>query len=211
MDDAKIVIITGGSFQGKSLISLALANSLEYSGVLSTDAVRNVLKVVYPDKSYLGTSTYLLTPEELDKQFDEVSNVIKELIGIYENRGESIILEGMHFSSNFFEWSKDKNFCRITLDNLLPFDERIVLKGKTRSRLRVISEEKQESVFIKVNRENARSTAYYQHRDRIEEIHQKILMRSREQGFHVIQFREIPEVIIKINDYLENTKFSKAK
>jgi len=195
MTKHEIVIITGGSFQGKSLISLSLASRLGYSGVISTDAIRNVLKVLYPEKSYLGTSTYLLPPEDLNRQRNDVSDVIKEIICIYENRGESIIIEGMHFSSDFFSWAKEKNFCRITLDNQLAFEQRIVFKGKIRSRLRVISDESQDTISIMVNKENVKTTAYYQHRDRIEEIHQHILVHSEEQDFHIIRFNELNEAI----------------
>lgn len=202
MNHSKIIIITGGSFQGKSLIALALANTLEYSGVLSSDAVRNVLKVISPEKKYLGTSTYLLPVEALTRQLNDVSDVMKKVIGIYESRGENIIIEGMHFSSNFFVWAKDKGFALMTLDNELPFDERIVLKGKTRSKLRMISEPSQECEFIKVNQENAKSTAYYQYKDRIEQIHQNILKQSREQGSHIVRFREIREAIDLINKFL---------
>lgn len=205
MNNTEIFIITGGSFQGKSLISLALANQLEYSGVLSTDAVRNVLKILNPEKIYLGSSTYLLTTEELEMQFFDVSNVIKKLIEIYESRGEKIIIEGMHFSSNFFFWAIERGIKIVTLDNQVPFSERILLKGKTRSKLRLYLDGTQESTWIKVNEQNAKSTAYYVHKDRIEKIHQEILSESRKLGLYVVQFREIQEAISKVKYILLNS------
>lgn len=191
MNENKIVIITGGSFQGKSLISLSLAAKLNYSGVLTTDAVRNVLTVLYPDKSYFSTSTYLLSVEDFAHQIEQVSEIIKGIIEIYESRGERMIIEGMHFSSAFFEWAKEKNFCRICLDNQLSFEQRIILKKITRSKLRKMASGNSSELAQNINNENVKATSYYQHRDRIEEIHKTILKQSEDQDFQIVKFTEI--------------------
>ena len=94
----KVIVLVGGSFQGKSLIALNTANKLNYSGVLTTDTVRNILNVIYPEKAFLSTSTYLLSDTELIQQCSEVSKIIFNLLPIYESRGEHMIIEGMHFT-----------------------------------------------------------------------------------------------------------------
>lgn len=204
MNKNKIIIITGGSFQGKSLISLSLGAKLKYSGVLTTDAVRNVLTVLYPDKRYFSTSTYLLSIEDFTHQIEHVSGVIKGIVEIYESRGEHMIIEGMHFSSAFFEWAKEKYFCRICLDNQLLFEQRIILKEITRSKLRKIAGRDSAEIAQNINNENVKATSYYQHRDRIEEIHKTILKQSEDQGFQIVKFNEIELGIKETFAYINN-------
>lgn len=205
MNGNRIVIITGGSFQGKSLLSLALAAELRFSGVLTTDAVRNVLRVIYPDKVYLGTSTYLLSKLDFDTQTEIVSDMVKNVLPIYENRGEHMIIEGMHFSSSFFEWVKEKDYCRLCLDNELAFDKRIALKGITRTKLRKALGETTYECGQKSDNARAKKTAYYQYRERIEEIHNTLLRQSKENNFHIVKFSEInqgiEEALTQINSY----------
>ena len=132
---AKIVIISGGSFQGKSIIALEIAAKFRFSSVIATDAIRNVLKVLGLNKDYLSTSTYLLPASLLQKQMEEVSNVIRAMIDIYSERGEHIVIEGMHFSEDFIGWTKTKDFHKIFINNYLPLRDRVILKNITRSRL----------------------------------------------------------------------------
>ena len=66
LKNSSIIVIVGGSFQGKSLISLKCASSLNYSGVVTTDMVRNILKITNPHlEEIYSTSTYLLPKEKI--------------------------------------------------------------------------------------------------------------------------------------------------
>jgi 2-phosphoglycerate kinase len=135
--DTKIIVIASGSFQGKSIIALEVAARFEFSGVITTDTVRNVLKILNPDRDYLSTSTYLLSETLLLKQMEEVSSVVKEMIAIYRKRGEHVVIEGMHFSNDFLRWTESQNFHKVFINNRLPLRERVLYKHTTRSRLRL--------------------------------------------------------------------------
>jgi len=188
----RIVIISGGSFQGKSLISLAVATQLKFSGVLTTDAIRNVLHCLYPEKEYLGTSTYKLSEEDLEIQYEHVSKILQDVIGIYENRGEHIVIEGMHFSEKFYKWAHQKEFCCICFDNKKTFTERIFLKSITRTKLSLSNP----STISKIaSLEDVKDTAYYKYKDRMIDIHRKILERSKQENFKIISYQNLEEAI----------------
>lgn len=205
--DARIIIIAGGSFQGKSTISLKLAAYFGMSGVLTTDIIRNILKVLNPDADYFSTSTYLLSEELLQKQMNKVCSVIKELIGIYQTRGEHIIIEGMHFSEEFISWASSQDFLNICLDNSLPLSKRIVLKGKTRSKLRFYDSLVDEYYFQKVDDSNVTNSSYLKYQNKIDQIHRILLHNCRLSDFHIIEFNNINQgielSIQEINSWLE--------
>lgn len=184
MDSAKIVILAGGSFQGKSLISLSLANTLRFSGVITTDTIRNILKILEPEQDHWGISSYMLAEDSLAKQMETVSNMIRKIIGIYQERGEHMIIEGMHFSREFMRWAKLQGFCCLCINNEKDFRERIELKKVTRSRLRGNSNMNDESFSFE-------NSNYFKYQDRIREIHSKILEDARSEGFEIVTFNEL--------------------
>ena len=193
----RIVVISGGSFQGKSLISLAVAARLKFSGVLSTDAIRNVLHCLYPEKDYLGTSTYKLSEENLEMQYKDVSKVLQDVIGIYESRGEHMIIEGMHYSPDFYRWAHQKDFCCICFDNKKTFTERVFLKGITRTKF---SSSIPSALSKITSMEDVKRTSYFKYKERMVDIHRKILERSRQENFKIISYQNLEETIgITIN------------
>lgn len=194
-----IIIIAGGSFHGKSLISLALAARLKFSGVLTTDAVRNILKVLNPDKEFLGTSTYLLSDDSLAKQMQLVSDTLKQVIEIYQIRGERMIIEGMHFSSDFFKWSEEKKLCRICIDNQLSFEKRVDFKRITRTNLRKIPSEE-----LQPSDNELRSMAYFQHEDRMKYIHGFIIEQAKQHDYQIVQFANIDDGIETAMRHIES-------
>ena len=117
MEKQKFIFIAGGSFQGKSLIALHLANKYQFSGVVTTDTIRNILRIHATPKDkrrYFSTSTYRMPPEDLMMQKKLVSNEVKQLLPIYIKRGEKIIFEGMHFSDAFIKsYLTKKDYLRI--------------------------------------------------------------------------------------------------
>ena len=190
-DDAKIIILAGGSFQGKSIIALEIANRFRFSGVITTDAVRNVLKVLEPDKNYLSTSTYLLPESLLLKQMEVVSNIVKEMISIYQDRGEHVIIEGMHFSENFLKWASLQNFYRIVVNNRLSLRKRIVYKNITRSRFSLYDLQSSKRVFGNVGESNVDQSLYMRYQTKITQIHHSILTLCVKYGFEVVEFDNI--------------------
>lgn len=184
MDSAKIIILAGGSFQGKSLISLSLANTLKFSGVITTDMIRNVLKILDSQQDYWGISTYMLTKDTLAQQMEIVSDMTRKIISIYQERGEHMIIEGMHFSRNFMQWAKHQGFYCLCINNEKDLRERIELKKVTRSRLRGNLNDSFESFSFE-------NSNYSKYQDRIREIHSNILEDARLEGFEIVNFNEL--------------------
>jgi 2-phosphoglycerate kinase len=166
-----VVIIVAGSFTGKSLIANHLANKYLFSGVLSTDMVRNMLCVQTNDRRIFSMSTYRMTAEDLNEQMCSVSNMMGSMIGIYRKRREKIIFEGMHFSESFLSSLNNKDCLLIALDNKLSIEDRLNLKKRT-TRLG----------FSPKTEKDKR---------RIEEIHHELLNCCRKNNFHIIEFNDI--------------------
>ncbi len=192
-NDSNIVIVSGGSFQGKSLIALNVATHFGFSGVITTDAIRNVMKLLNPGQEYLSTSTYLLSKHLLNKQMEEVSRIIRGLIGLYQARGEHIVIEGMHLSESFMKWSIQQGFLGLCTNNLLPLAERVILKRITRSRFRPKSDLDTGRMLGPINESNVSNTSYLQHKRRIDEITSDIVTQSEVSGFSMVEFDDIAD------------------
>jgi 2-phosphoglycerate kinase len=201
--NAKIVVIAGGSFHGKSLVALEVAARFNFSGVLTTDSIRNTLTILYPDKCYLSTSIYLLSESSLQKQVEEVSDVIKQMTAIYRNRGEHMVIEGVHFSDDFLRWTETQDFCRIFLDNLLSFKERILYKHATRSRLRLYDPVSATFTMNNITSANVENSSYVLNQVRITEIHDQLRASCLKYGFQVVEFHDIVDGITKASLFVE--------
>jgi 2-phosphoglycerate kinase len=130
------LVIGGGSFQGKSLAALHTACRLRIPAIVCTDTVRNVLGTMQPDATWLGTSTYLLSPKDLRRQMDAVSTAVLGSLDIFRVRGERCIVEGMHLTPEAIErLAESQDALLLCLDNQVAFDRRIGTKSTTRSRL----------------------------------------------------------------------------
>jgi 2-phosphoglycerate kinase len=183
-------VIAGGSFQGKSLIALEMAHRFKFSGVLTTDMVRNILKVMSPDKPYLSTSTYLLSEAEFSQQFFDVSKIIFEIIPIYESRGEHMVIEGMHFTKEIIDYFASRAYCNIFIDNLMPFNERVLRKQITRSNLRMRDPKRKNDSQL-LDPEDVKLTLYMSYQERIDQIHNELRQLCIMAGFHVVTFDDI--------------------
>ena len=193
----KIIVVAGGSFQGKSLIALDLAHHLNFSGVLTTDTIRNIFKTISPDKPHLSTSTYLLSTENLNQQYTDVSKIILDLIPIYQSRGEHIVIEGMHFTPELLHFFSKIEYCNIFLNNKLPFHERIIKKQITRSNLSMQDGVQTENI----DEATVESTRYYVHQERIKQIHYDLMQNCVRLGFHIVEFDDLndgKEQVIRI-------------
>ena len=184
------------------MISLKTAAKLNMSGVLATDMVRNILKINFPERNYLSTSTYLLDENSLSKQKYDVSENIKKMITIYEDRGENIIIEGMHFNNEFLEWAMKRKYCCICLNNRLSLAERVILKKVTRSKLRIIQDETLQNFSSKINSLNVANTSYMHHATRIEEISNEIFISCKKNGYKLIEFSSLNDAVDKTYNYI---------
>jgi len=201
----KVIVIGGGSFQGKSTVALHVAHKLKIPIIICTDAIRNVLRILNPKVSYLSTSTYLMLPEDLYKQTNEVSYVLQEILSIYEIRGESIIIEGMHLSQNFLAYLANKNnilsFC---LDNQLPFEKRLKYKSTTRNKTEYFDPKTGVIKYESFKSDILYSVKYKKHANRITEIHREIVQNFLQEKFPIIMFKNINTAMKKIDTLVMN-------
>lgn len=186
-----VIIIAAGSFSGKSIIANHLANKYCFSGVLCTDMVRNFFHVTTNNESIYSTSTYKMSVLALNKQKEKVSQTIASIIEIYRKRGESIIIEGMHFSEPFLSSLSDKDLLLICLDNKLSVKEKVFLKKKTTRK----------NISYKTENEEKR----------IVEIHDELLNCCKKNNFHIIVFDDIEvakkECEVLVEDYLNRLRY----
>ncbi len=185
------IFLAGGSFQGKSLIALKIAAQFNYSGVVTTDVLRNILKVQRQEEDYLSTSTYLLSNELLNKQKEYVSNLLSGLIDIFNSRGERIIVEGMHFSDHFLDWLSTKEYLKLFINNGCSLEERIVYKKITRSKLSVQDELKLQPENEIITSDNVEISRYVGNKNRINEIHESLKKKCLSSGFELVDFTDL--------------------
>lgn len=198
-------MIGGGSFQGKSLVATYIAYKFNISAIISTDLIRNVLRVQNPGAPYLSTSTYLMSSENLRRQMEEVSSVIEEVLRIYESRGESVIIEGMHLSRRFMKkLGRMENVFGVCLDNRLSLLERLRLKSLTRKRIEYRDPETGEMKYGSPMEESAIRARYMPHAKRIGDIHESIIKSCRESGFRILEFSDISECRLKVESMVRN-------
>ena len=173
--------LVAGSFQGKSLMASSLAASLGIPHVINTDLIRNILRsnYVHPP-SWLGTSTYLLSPADLQRQWVAVSAVLEDTVRIYRERGESAILEGMHVSLDLLQReSQSDNTLVIGLDNQMDYRKRICRK-------------------VEETRLRGRKVNYLEYSSRVEEIHNILIDAVRTVGGEVVEFAQLYEAAHRI-------------
>ena len=201
----KIVVVGGGSFQGKSLIAVHIAYKLKIPSIVCTDTVRSILHVLNPTALYFSTSTYLMSPENLKRQMKEVSRVLRELLSIYKRRGESVVIEGMHLSPDFLTYLSNKpNTLIFCIDNMLPLEKRLEYKSLTRHRVEYHDPETGNITYGSLTMDKLQNTPYMQHANRIEEIHKEIVGCFSQRSLPIIEFNHINVAIEKIDAIIEN-------
>ncbi|GHT69783.1 hypothetical protein AGMMS50239_37140 [Bacteroidia bacterium] len=192
----KFVFIAAGSFHGKSLIALKLAAKYDFSGVLTTDMVRNFYAVNNYGNRVYSTSTYMMKENDLNKQKDIISETILKVMDIYESRGEKMIFEGMHFSNTFIKTIKDAPYLKIFLNNQSTPTERFEYKGKTRNKFSV-------EFASKKNQLGYKDTLYYKYESRIIEIHENLKNICLKNGFIIINYANMDEAIEKCEKLMD--------
>lgn len=200
---ARIILIGGGSFQGKSLVSLEIGHRFKIPAIVCTDTIRSILHTIFPEDPRFFTSTYLMKPEHLNQQMKAVSTTIIDLIEIFEKRGESLILEGMHFDEQAIDYVyKKSNAILFCLDNKRSFIDRVLFKGKTRDKIEYLNPESGEVRYGTVSEESIEETSYMSHSNRILEIHNEIVDYFKRRGLYVIEFSQIDEAVDIITDII---------
>ena len=200
----KIIIIGGGSFQGKSLLALHVAFKLEIPHIICTDTIRSILHVLNPNAPYFFTSTYLMSPENLERQIEEVSKTIQKVLLIYERRGESVIIEGMHLSPEFLTYlSKKPNTLILCIDNRLPLIKRLEYKSLTRHKVEYYDPKTGKVTYGPITEDKLHLTRYLPHANRIEEIHREIVESFLERDLPVLRFTDLNLAIKRVYAMIE--------
>jgi hypothetical protein len=171
--NAPLIILVAGSFSGKSLIASYIANKYQFSGVLSTDMIRNFYNISTKNEQIFSTSTYKMPSSNLYKQKELVSKMIIEIIQIYQKRGEKMIIEGMHFSEHFLSFINNQNYLVIGLDNRISIERKIKYKRETT----------RNNIPNKTDEE----------KKRMNEIHKELIDYCRKYEFNIIEFTNIEE------------------
>jgi 2-phosphoglycerate kinase len=207
----KIVVIGGGSFQGKSLIALHVAYRFKIPIVICTDTVRSILHLLSPEVPYFSTSTYLISRGNLKTQMKEVSKVLKKLLVLYRNRGENIIIEGMHLSQEFIKYLSNKsNVLIFCIDNKLPLEKKLEYKTITRYRVEYLDPETGKIKYGQLMKDNIPFTPYMRHASRIEEIHHQIVNYFIQNNLPIIKFEDIDNAIERIEKMTGNLLTNKG-
>lgn len=152
IDLSNIIIIILWAFQWKSLISLNLASKLKYSWVISTDYIRNFLRINNKN-SYINVSTSKMDQEIFEKQIEIISSFLLNYIKFYSNRKEKIILGWIHFSKEFLLFSKNNWAKCFWLNNKISWLNKVKLKTITTPTVKILqnNEEKIKELTIQKN------------------------------------------------------------
>lgn len=110
--------------------------------------------------------------------------MLTKLLEVYRERGEKIMLEGVHFTKDFLELIMKRGGIVFCTDNQVPFITRIEKKTLTRTKLKG---------FDPRNVNWVKESSYLLHKQRIEEIHLETIMMCRELNAHIISYRNLSQ------------------
>jgi len=207
-----IIVISGGSFQGKSLTAFHIAKKFKIPLVICTDTIRNVLHTLNPLFPYFFTSTYLMSSNNLKRQKMEVSKILQGLLMLYDKRGENVIIEGMHFSKEFLDYISEKSnalcFC---IDNKLSFNKRLEYKSITRYKVEYLDPKTGKINYGQLTKDNLSFTPYIKYADRIEKIHQEIVNYFFKNNLSVIEFYDLAKALEVAEKLIEKFVLNKKE
>jgi 2-phosphoglycerate kinase len=189
----RIVAIAGGFFQGKSSVALAVAGRLGFSAVISTDMVKSLLRILHPERGYLDSAGYSLADSHVVAQMREVSDTIIQLLDVYDRHQEHVVVEGLHLTDDFMDWIRRGRHCGICLDNEVPLRARILLKTKIRANFRVHASDASRNNAAEITESNVDSSRFMKDEALVMTLQASILDKCRDNGFHVLRFRDIED------------------
>ncbi len=203
LDYSPFVIIGWWAFQWKSLVANEVATQCKIWGIVSTDLIRNILRAQLSSDSIL-LSTSHLTLENFDKQRQEVSDLLKRTLPFYSDRWERLVIEWIHFSRDFLIESVQWWAAVFSLNNQLPWNERVSLKEKITPIGRVVDAKTgiESLIPLKSNtRGEGKShteNAYLLRWKKYADIHAKLTWDMKEAWARVISFRDIEIAVRQI-------------
>lgn len=196
IDCSNFIVIIWWAFQWKSLISLKLASKLNYSWVISTDYIRNFLRISAPTKEILF-STSKMNETIFNKQRLQISDFLYKNIRFYTDRKEKIILEWIHFSNDLILFLKS-NWAKIFwVNNTVAWNKKVILKSMTTPIIKLKNNniEKLEIYNKDIHEEDI---AYIQAQEQYELMHKILLKELRKIWIKIIEYDKIKKWVDKI-------------
>lgn len=195
---SSFIFLIWWAFQGKSLISIKIADKYSFSWVISTDLFRNILRINNPTNSIL-CSTSKLNEDIFNEQRKEVSDLLYKTLEFYVDRKEKLVIEWVHFSRDFlkfalYNWAK----C-ICLNNSLPWKDKVNLKKITTPITRVINKDTWLEYFANhTDNLNINDISYTYKEKEYNLIHNIILSDANTLGIRIISYNNLDEAIALI-------------
>lgn len=196
IDLSNVIVIIWWAFQWKSLISLKLASKLKYSWVISTDYIRNFLRIENKNP-IINISTSRMDQEIFEKQREIISSFLLNYIKFYIDRKEKIILEWMHFSKDFLLFLKNNWAKCFWLNNELDWYEKVKLKTITTPTIKIIHDNKEE-ILEYSEKINIEDILYIQQKEYYEKFHNILLNDLKDVDIKIINYFNIYKWIKKI-------------
>lgn len=202
VDLSNFIIIIWWAFQWKSLISLKLASRLKYSWVISTDYIRNFLRLC--NKSlFLNISTSEMDEKIFERQRKEISDLLYSYVKFYSDRKEKIILEWMHFSRDILQFFIEKWAKCFWLNNQISWLEKVKLKAITTPTIKII-EDGVEKIIEYSDFIDQKKIFYIQKQEYYKKFQNVLMNDLNEIGIQIINYNNIEEWFKKILNSLYN-------
>lgn len=201
IDLSNIIVIVWWAFNWKSLISLKLASELKYSWVISTDYIRNFLRLISND-SFMNVSTSDMTEEIFEKQREIISIFLFDYIKKFSDRKEKIILEWAHFSKEFLFFLKENWAKCFWVNNKIPWVEKVKLKQITTPTLK-IKQNNIEKIVEYTDNIDIKDIYYIQRQEYYENFHNILLSDILKLEISVINYCDIDLCIKDILNFIK--------
>lgn len=196
---SSIILIISGPFQGKSLAAIKIADICLYSGIVSTDTLRNVLRQLDPTP-ILCESTSRLTDLQFQKQREAVSILTEKLMETYAKCGEKVIFEGIHFSKPLLRKALRHGANCFFIENQLPWMDRVRLKTLTNPSVRVINPKTLQTIYLPVSKVALEDNLYLKSESVFERIHNTLKKDCTSLGIKTLNFSNFETLVSFIRD-----------
>ncbi|MDD2487722.1 MAG: hypothetical protein PHS92_05125 [Candidatus Gracilibacteria bacterium] len=197
-DYSSFIFILGGAFQGKSILSIKTAERYTFSTVLSTDCFRNFLRINNPTEAIL-CSTSKLDVNIFNKQREEISDLLFNILKFYADRKEKVIIEGIHFSKDFLEFAIKNGAKCLCLNNKIPWKEKVSLKKITTPITRIIDKKTGKESYIEHTDNLNIDDISYTHKEKdYTNIHNIIISDANSLKICNIAFNNINDAFLEI-------------
>lgn len=199
---SSFIFLIWWAFQGKSLISIKIAEKYSFSGVISTDLFRNILRINNPTSAIL-CSTSKLNENIFNIQRKEVSDLLYKTLEFYADRKEKLVIEWVHFSKDFLKFALNSWAKCICLNNLLSWKDKVNFKKITTPITRAINKDTWLEYFTNHTDDLKIEDIFYTYKEKEYSLmHKVILSDAKKLDIDIISYNNIDEAIDKIEQII---------